>query len=295
MNTRNFNVFSAVLIILIILGAAGAIGIAYYGLKESPSTPAIPATTAPTTTGLAPETYHVGLSSSTVTDVVWPSNQELTTGVSSSASIPTTASPATPSVASHPSSTTGNQILDTYLNAYQKVQQNKEAYKEVLFKATIYQSLPLRDFVGGLDIRINPDIYNILDQTNYRAVFCYRNQTVDKGLLFHSKRGDTLEYYENLYSQIRTTLREWEPTIFADLKDIFFPQSSLNRTPIFQDAAYVTKNEILELNMRYSNLKDQSDNNLFVGYTFDAETLYVANSLECLKRMIDAHEPTLEP
>ena len=298
MDTKNFSTSNAILIILIILGAGGLGGaVYYYGVKETPSTSIANQSVNQAGTPSGADSNLAGYreSPSAETEVVWPSNQQLGTGTAlpPNSTMPPSSSPTLP--VSQPSAAPGNQVLDTYLNAYQKVQQNKESYKEVSFRATIYTFLPLRDFLDGLDITINPAVYQYLDQSNYRAVFCYRDaNTVDRGLILHLKPGSTMAYYEKLYygsEGIEPSLKQWEPTMFSDLKNIFFPDNSL---PSQYAARFQTTPGLAPV--EYATLKDQQGKTLFVGYCVAAdEALYLANSLECQGEILKANAPAGEP
>jgi hypothetical protein len=293
-----FNAFNMVLIILIILGAVGAVGVGYYGLKKTPSV----STTAPTsepseTPPVINQSHPAHQEVSNSVEIVWPDNQELNGGVGP---LPNSVTPN--SVATTPSSSTslpikpapgavGNQISNTYLNAYQKAQNNKELYKEISFKATIYQSLPLRDFIEGLNIKIYPTIYQNLDQTNYRAVFCYRGpDLVDKGFIFKFSRPTQISDYRRIYDEVDSGLSNWEGNIFSDLKNVLFPGSNFKTTPKFQTTVYTSEAGTNRSTIRYANIKDQNDNNLFIGYAYHSERIFLANSQDCLEKILDTHE-----
>jgi hypothetical protein len=277
MSGTKFNTFNIIIVILIILAAAAAVGIATYGLKESSSvTPS--SNQSQTSANPAQPT-----SSSVITEVVWPTSQEI--------GAETTQTPnQTPFsfAESQLSGSDGNQVADAYLSAYQEVQKNKDSYKEVNFNATVYQYLPLRDFLNGLGIRIDSSIYEILDQADYRAVFCYRDaNNIDKGFRFNIAQ-PTYEqsYYEELYSTIDGKLKKWEPTISIDFKSVFYGGSELSKTgPIFQNAEYD------KIPFRYATVKDQKGNDLSIAYAFFEGSFLVANNIDCLKSMLKAAEP----
>jgi hypothetical protein len=300
MNTKNFNTLNAILVILIILGVASASGIAYYYYvpKETPSAPTANQSanqpTVPITTTSKP-TASQAASFSAIAEIVWPNNQQL-----NMASTPTpnsTISSASPTL-NQSSSMTG-EILNTYSRSYsaasQKAQKNKDFYKEVSFKATIYQPLPLRDFVNGLDIQIQSTVYQYLDQTNYRAVFCHREPNiVDKGFIFKFRQPAQVADYRKIYDDVGAGLRSWEKTIFSDLKNAFFPNNEFGATPQFQETSYVSKSGTTNYKIRYAEIKDKNNNKLFIGYASQSERIFLADSLSCLQKILDAHEITPE-
>ncbi len=302
MATKDFKTFNLVMIILIILGAAGAVGISYYGLKETPSISGTPQTNNPAETPTAISQNSAYQKAPSSVEVVWPTDQALNMEDSSNMENLSVSGPATPlpsspvsSPVSQPSGVTGNQVLDTYLNAYQEAQKNKEPYKEVSFKATIYSSLPLRDFINGLSIKIDSGVYSNLDQTDYRAVFCYRAPNlVDRGLIFRFRRPEQIAGYRKIYDDVGAGLKNWEGNIFFDLKNAFFPESSFTNAPRFQEAAYALGSGVIS-EVKYASIKDQRGNNLFVGYNYQSERIYLANNLECLKRILDNYTFKIEP
>jgi len=234
-----------------------------------------------------------------VTEVVWPNNQNLGSG---NVSVPTpTSTPAPNEPSPSPpdlcpgcqvSNGNGNQTSDTYFAAYQEAQDKKESYKEVLFKVTIFQRLPLRDFLSGLDIKISADVYAVLDQTDYRAVFCYRDpNTTEKGLIIRTKAGSGLDYYNILFAQLISGLKKWEPKMFADLKNVFSPLSSFKATPQFHEVVHHDKYGFMDLTRREASLKDEAGASHYLGYTYFDEKLFIANGQECLQKMTDAYSP----
>ncbi|MBI4837068.1 MAG: hypothetical protein HY813_01515 [Candidatus Portnoybacteria bacterium] len=201
MDTKNFNTFNIVLIILIVLGSAGA-GVAYYGLKETP--PALPQEDQIETPDFSSQAQQTP--SSAITEIVWPSDQAVVGVESPTASGPAMSFSYPVSQLSGPA---GNQVADAYLSAYQEIQKNKDSYKEVNFNATIYQYLPLRDFLAGLDIQINADVYNLLDQADYRAVFCCQDaSTTNKGLFLKTKPLNTPEEFTRVTKQMGKAIRQ---------------------------------------------------------------------------------------
>jgi len=279
MDTIKFNNFNIIVVILVILGAAGAVGIGYYGLKETSSTSQLSDQTGTSASlNSAQQTP-----SSTITEVVWPSNQELGVG-SPSGSIPSMSfSP----VVSQLSGPAGNQVVDAYLSAYQEAQRGKESYKEVSFNATIYQYLPLRDFLNALGIKINSEVYQTLDQTDYRAVFCYRDSNaIDRGLILSLQSGD-VDHFIKLYPQLEAGLLSWQRTIFSDLKNIFFPDSDFDTTSPKFKTAYANPPDADQIEI--ATIKDESGADRFAGYNSSQQKIYLANSQECLKRILDAH------
>jgi len=185
-------------------------------------------------------------------------------------------------------------VPDAYQRAYQDAQSRKESYREVSFRTINNRPLPLRDFLNGLGIKINTAIYQYLDQDDYRAVFCYRGpNAIDRGLILNLKRGSDMEYYKKVYYSsegIDPSLEKWEPTIFSDLKNIFFPESIL---PDKYVAQFQTTTGLAPV--EYATRKDQKGNNLFIGYAAVGETLFLANSLECQREILKANAPPGEP
>ncbi|MBI4836882.1 MAG: hypothetical protein HY813_00535 [Candidatus Portnoybacteria bacterium] len=275
MSETKFNTFNIIVVILVILGAAGAVGIGHYGLKKAPS---VSQTGNQTETTASLDSVQQ-TSPSTITQVVWPTNQELGAEISATSGSTTPFS----SDISYLSGPAGNQVADAYLNAYREAQQSKESYKEVSFNATIYQYLPLRDFLNGLGVSIYSAVYDILDQADYRAVFCCRDQnTIDRGFRFALAQPTfAQEYYEDLYATIDGNLKKWEPTIFTDFKNVFFSDNELSKTvPNFQNTDYHT-----------IPIRHATTNNLSIAYAVFDGNLFIVNSLDCLKTMLHAAEP----
>jgi hypothetical protein len=265
---------------LVILGAAAAVGIATHGLKESPTV---------TPNSNQPQTSVNPIqptSSSTLTKVIWPTNQELNVGQPVS-NLPT--------LVSELSGPAGNRIADVYLSAYQEVQKNKDSYKEVNFNATVYQYLPLRDFLNGFDISIDSNIYDLLDQADYRIVFCYRDaNNTDRGLKFATIDSTDPSFFEQLYAEIDSRLKNWEPTMFSDLQNIFSPTGVLSKSiPKFQDGIYRdrTGGSLFHLPFRYAAVRDQKGEESFLYYAFFEENFFIANSQTCLDHMLYAAKP----
>jgi hypothetical protein len=185
------------------------------------------------------------------------------------------------------------EVNKSYQDAYQNAKKNRLAYQEVSLK-TGGQSVKLNNFLSALGIGITPEVYNILDQTDYRAVFCYRDaNNIDKGFKLNIAQ-PTYEqsYYERIYADgtlekmLDGKFIEWETTIMNDFKDVFFAGSELSKTgPIFQNAEYD------KIPFRYATVKDQKGNDVPIAYSVFEGSFFVANNLDCLKSMLHAAKP----
>ncbi len=174
-----------------------------------------------------------------------------------------------------------------YQDAYQEAQKNQAPYQEVSF-ATENQPVALENFLKALGIKINPEVYETLDQADYRAVFCCRDRnTIDRGLILSLRPGD-VDHFTQLYPQLEAGLLSWQKTMFSDLKNIFFPDSSFDgaNIPKFK-TAYANPPE--EDQITAATIKDKSGADRFIGYNSSQQKIYLANSQECLKRTLAAH------
>jgi hypothetical protein len=189
-------------------------------------------------------------------------------------------------------------IPNVYSRACQKAQETK-SYQEVAFQMVDGQPLSLKDFIEALKIEIHPAVYYNLDQTKYRAVFSYRDETgtVDRGLVFRVKRGVGLGDLTQSFNQVTAGLASWgATTVFTDLKNIFYPESDISSgvAPKFQETIYHTKRGVWTDKIRYANIKDQNGKDLFVAYNYSTEEVRLADSVACLKRMLDVRAPQPE-
>ncbi len=178
-----------------------------------------------------------------------------------------------------------------YQEAYQKAKENQTPYQEVAF-ATENQPVALENFLNALGVKINPEVQKVLDQADYRAVFCCQDaSTTNKGLFLKTKPLNTPEEFTRVTKQMGKSLPSWEPNMINDLKNIFFPGSEFKETPEFQKVPYRDKYGFMTLSLQYANIKDTAGANHYFGYVYWDEMLFISNNQDCLKKMTDAHSP----
>jgi len=181
---------------------------------------------------------------------------------------------------------TKEAVQKKYRDAYQEAKNNQTPYQEVSF-TTENQPVALENFLNALGIKINSEVYQTLDQTDYRAVFCYRDSNaIDRGLILSLQSGD-VDHFIKLYPQLEAGLLSWQRTIFSDLKNIFFPDSDFDTTSPKFKTAYANPPDADQIEI--ATIKDESGADRFVGYNSSQQKIYLANSQECLKRILDAH------
>lgn len=189
-------------------------------------------------------------------------------------------------------------------NISQSVQENiskaETSNKETLdtkFQDMKNQSLPLEQFKTATNITIKPEIYDNLSQTDYSVFTCDQKTNNAEGLGFITqfKTGSTAAYYDDLYKKMDQNLANWEETMFSDIVPLLFPGKKISQRPSFKSAKYTTENGVVEINVRYANVKSDDGTNLSIDYAVFEENIYIFNNPQCLRKALDKYEPVLEP
>jgi hypothetical protein len=174
-----------------------------------------------------------------------------------------------------------------YQNLSKEAEDKSEYFKDVSFQTKDGKPMPLQKVADSLKIKINPNIYQDLDQLKSSAIFCSSklNET-DKGFVFKVKLSKVPKYWKD-----KSDFKKWEPTMFSDFKDVFFPQSDFaDISPVFKKSSYAGKSGGGALDIWHATVKDKKGNDLLISYAFSDGTIYVADSIECMHRIIDEYE-----
>jgi hypothetical protein len=139
----------------------------------------------------------------------------------------------------------------------------------------------LDQFLSSMEASVNPSLKNLLDLNNYYLISCGSNNgKKELGLVLDIKL--LPDYKGNLYQDELNIMKEWEPTMLGDIKNIIFPdvnftQEQLKQTLNFKDGTYRFSEIVLP-----NNKKDS------LNYTLLDDFVIISNSVACMDKTAKA-------
>jgi hypothetical protein len=149
--------------------------------------------------------------------------------------------------------------------------------------------VPLDSFLQSVGATINPKIKNLI-RTNYYGFFYCPNEKSRKdfGVTLELGGGDSKKL-EDVNLEAKEAMRQWEPYILKDLRNILFPENNFSEDQLSQPLVFK------EGEFRYTEVSLPGGEKSSINYTVDTyppdhpsstNSVYITTSKDCLQKSL---------
>lgn len=178
-------------------------------------------------------------------------------------------------------------------------QENKgEGYLEMTLESQENQTITLDDFAEVENMKIDKKVHDNLSQSKYQIFSCCMEEgKCKKGIILHISEGGSGKEIVERYENIKSGLKDWEKSIIGDLREFLFAGMQIgNLSELkFSSTEFLTENGANNIEIKYVNFKEISDQGLSFNYAFFDNQIFISNDKDCIRAALNKYGDVLEP